>query len=564
MKDWLCVIKLLVKSMFKKNTNERKGLKIFVGFSLALLYAVILFGICSTIVAIAPALIEYELQSEALMLLFAVGILVILIFGTTSILTVLYFSRDTEFFMSLPVSPSTVFFAKLTTVYLGMLALEAAIMAPCLITLGVMLKMSAVFYIVGFFAVLTLPALPLMLASVIAIPLMYVVSLFRNKGAMTSIVAIIMFGLFFAGYYIIIMNVSSGDAGDGTDISAIVIGIKDSLKKAADILLPISAVARLATLTPVYGLGVGLSSLVNTAIYIGFTAVLFLIAYLLSNLAYRKGVSRMTEGSRRNDGKHREFKSSGNITSALMRTEWRQMVRTPAFAINCLMCVVVLPLIIGVMNFTAVDMSGAAAEDAEFVKGMYGLINITILFMMGVGLNYGASTCITREGESFGFGKSLPVTPVQWVKAKRIVYLLISYAAIVLGCIVSLFTAQDIWTVIVGLGFLVPYNYAFVNFAIYYDLTAPFLKWTTPREAMKRNFKGMVPFLINMGMSVLFMFVTLSPKIAMLVMPEYAAAIGMLTVVIWGVLYIVAFILAFVFHRKLTKKASALYERIEI
>ena len=59
MKDWLCVIKMLVKSMFKKNTNERKGLKIFVGFSLALLYAVILFGICSTIVAIAPALIEY-------------------------------------------------------------------------------------------------------------------------------------------------------------------------------------------------------------------------------------------------------------------------------------------------------------------------------------------------------------------------------------------------------------------------------------------------------------------------------------------------------------------------
>ena len=81
---------------------------------------------------------------------------------------------------------------------------------------------------------------------------------------------------------------------------------------------------------------------------------------------------------------------------------------------------------------------------------------------------------------------------------------------------------------------------------------------------MKRNFKGMVPFLINMGMSVIFMFVTLSPKIAMLVMPEYAVAIGMLTVVIWGVLYIVAFILAFVFHRKLTKKASALYERIEI
>ena len=145
MKSYLIVMRMLVKNMFKKNTGEKKGLKIFTGIVLGILYISILFGMISTIIAVAPTVGDYGLQSDVLTFIFAMAVMIILVFGITQILTGLYFSKDTEFFLSLPVSTGTVYFAKMTVIYLGMMAVEAAIMIPCLVVMGITLKMSALF-----------------------------------------------------------------------------------------------------------------------------------------------------------------------------------------------------------------------------------------------------------------------------------------------------------------------------------------------------------------------------------------------------------------------------------
>ena len=111
MKSYLIVMRMLVKNMFKKNTGEKKGLKIFTGIVLGILYISILFGMISTIIAVAPTVGDYGLQSDVLTFIFAMAVMIILVFGITQILTGLYFSKDTEFFLSLPVSTGTVYFA---------------------------------------------------------------------------------------------------------------------------------------------------------------------------------------------------------------------------------------------------------------------------------------------------------------------------------------------------------------------------------------------------------------------------------------------------------------------
>lgn len=565
MKNYFIVMRMLVKNMFKKNPGEKKGLKIFTGISIAILYLFIMFGMISTIVMVAPTVGEYGLQSDVLTLIFGIAVMIILFFGITQILTGLYFSKDTEFFLSLPISTGTVYFAKISVIYLGMMTVEAAVMIPCLVVMGIMLKMSALYYIIGLVAALFLPALPLMLASIIAMPLMFLVSSFKNKGAMTSIVTLILFALAFGAYYFVVMQISGGvsDPDSGIDFSQLILSFKESLSKMSDILLPLSAIARLATLTPVYGLSVGLSALVNALIFIGFTAVLAAIAFGVSSAVYKRGVTKMVEGTNKRDSaKKREYKSSGGAIKALVSKEWRQTLRTPAFALNCLMFLVLVPIIVAVLNVT--NGQGAMEDGTDM---QFGYLSLFMIMMMGIGMNYGACTCITREGETFAFSKSLPVDYSDLIKSKQILYIVLGYICIALSSAVMLIFSRDVFLFILSLGLFIPYNIAYVNFAILHDLSGPRLKWTNPKEATKRDIKGMVPFYINMGVSMVFLFATWVPALLL----NTAQAEGVPTVLFsaiyiagWTVFYIVAIVLAIVSHLKLKKSAARLCERVEI
>lgn len=565
MKSYLTVMRMLVKNMFKKNPGEKKGLKIFTGIVLGILYISILFGMISTIIAVAPTVGDYGLQSDVLTFIFAMAIMIILVFGITQILTGLYFSKDTEFFLSLPVSTGTVYFAKMTVIYLGMMAVEAAIMIPCLIAMGITLKMSVLFYIVGLVAALFLPALPLMLASIIAMPLMFLVSSFKNKGAMTSIVTLILFALVFGAYYFVMFRVSGNVSNpDGAiDFSQIILSLKESLSKMSDILLPLSAIARLATLTPVYGLSVGMSALVNAGIFVGFTAVLAAIAFGVSSTVYKHGATKIAEGTNKRDaGKKRDYKSSGGAIKALVAKEWRQTLRTPAFALNCLLFLVIVPIIIAVLNMTSGQMSGETALDSQF-----SYMSVFMIMMMGVGMNYGACTCFTREGETFAFSKSLPVDFYDLVKAKQILYILLGYICIAVSSVIMLIFSRDFWLFVISVGLFVPYNIAYVNFAVWYDLSCPRLKWTNPKEATRRDIKGMVPFFINAGVSMVFLFTTWLPRILISTAQSEGFPTGLFSAIYigaWVVFYVVALALAVVSHVKLKKAAARLCERVEI
>lgn len=566
MKGYLSVLKLLFKNMLKKSGKDGKGIRIFSAVMLGILYVSVAAFLVYMITAISSIVTQHNMQSEILTIVFAVCCVAILFLGIIGILNSLYFSRDTEFFLSLPIKTSTVYFAKMTVVYATTLVIEALIMLPCIIAMGVMMQMSAIFYIVCLIVILTLPALPIMLASIIAIPLMYIVSFFKNKGALTSIVLIVIFGLFFLGYYLVIMNFSNSMAngGDVVDINELFLKFKDAFVTVSNILLPLSAAAKLATLTPVYGLGAGLSSLVNAVTYIAFMAALTVIALLISSAVYKRGAAAMLEGARNTKVEKRDYKASGSAIKALFLKEWRQLVRTPAFAFQCLSSLILTPIIVVVMS---ISMGGASemGEGAEMLGMMSGLMNIFMIMMIGVGINSGACTAITREGETFYYNKVLPVDYSDQIKAKKLLYLAISYAAITLSIVLAMVFSKSIWLPLIGFGFFIPYNYAFVNFALYFDLNSPRLKWTTPNEAVKNNKSAMVPMFINMGISMVLMFVSIGISTANIDVEGQLTQSGQLgLVILFAALYVVGIALAVICHKLLHKNVTRLYERIEI
>ena len=566
MKNYGIIMKMLIRNMFKKS-GDKKNVKIFIGISLAVAYVFLMFTLMTGAVSLAPALKETGLTGEMLTLIFGMAVLVMLFFGIPLILSTLYFSKDSEFFLSLPVGSGTVFFAKISIVYLSMLIVEVALLLPTVVVLGALTGMGFQFYPIIILGILLLPAFPLMLSSIIAMPLMFIVSAFRNRGALSSVVMILMFVLFFGAYYGVVyaLGFSSDETGTAVSIAEILLSNADALRLAANILLPLSSIARLATLTPTFGLSVPMSALVNTGAYLGTTAALLAIALGASSAFYKRGIMAMLESSTVKDKKQHEFKSGGGVIKALMLKEWRQLIRTPQFALNCFMGVIMPVIVIIFMSILNMrNFSGAEQEDVEIVKMIVCGVNLMMLLLISVGLNMGAMTCITREGESFAFSKSLPVSANTQIAAKRRLYLIMSYSSIALGILITLIFAFD-WMIIGGLLLMIPYNYIFVTLAIYLDLNSPNLKWTTPQEAMKRNMKGLVPFLINMVVSIIVFIAILVTRIMISAAEaEFRLMFTLIHVGVWVVLIGLAVIVAVVMHKMLAVRAERLYDSIEI
>ena len=491
MRNFFSVFRLQWRNMFRRNRAEKSKRSWGGVVLLAVLYAAIVPLFVYLIAKLGKSFVVFSLQSEFVALILLAGLLVELIFGIVTVLTCLYFSRDTEFFLSLPVKPSTVYAAKIAVVYAVELAVTALLLTPCLIAAGVAMHMGALFYVLMVPAVFFTPAIPLFLASIISIPIMYAVSFFRNRGALGSILVLVLFGAFFALYYFGINKMQDIDA-ETVDLS----GIQRPFRNIARTAYPLYAMARAMTGAHVFGLSKAVSVAVNILICVGILAAFAVAAWAISAAVYRKGAAAQLEGATRHKTSAAAYHGTGTVR-ALMKKEWREILRTPSFALNCLLGVVLCPIVVAFVaaSIDIPSIIGTAANEGEALSQhtlniIHAIARFSMLWMvlfLGVGTNSAAFTAFSREGEKFAYCKLLPVDTVTQVRAKSYVYLIVSCIAALLGLTVMSVLQFDAAFSACALALSLLFVYASVQWGIYVDLRSPKLKWNTPNEVMKHN-----------------------------------------------------------------------------
>ncbi len=505
MNNYVSVLKLLIKNMFRRDRAKAKsfGKMLLVVFGLLITYAAVSFLFITLIYFMGSSFAAFSLQSEFVSMILACGLMVVLIFGIVTVLTCLYFSRDTEFFFALPIKPAVVFAAKLTVVYLAELAVTALIMIPCLITAGIVMNLPAIFYVLLPIAVLFTPVIPLVLATIISIPVMYVVSFLKNRGALGSIVVIVLFGAFFGLYYAGVSQMQNINPQE-IDLS----GMQDMFRKIASTMYPLYALARAMTATPVFGLGAAASVAVNLAIYFGIVVALGALVLFISSTVYRRGASGQLEGAKRNKTANVSYRGSSTV-KALMKKEWREILRTPAFALNCLLGIVMCPIIVVFFGLTtktsmaAGEMASQSEAQIQIMRTVMKFMMLWFVMFMSVGTNAGPATALSREGEKFYYTKIIPVDYKTQLKAKSYVYIIISSISSVFGSVAMAILDFNISFFVCSLIFLLIYNFAAVHFGMLLDVNNPKLKWTTPNEAVKHNKNVMITVFGCMFVSML-------------------------------------------------------------
>ncbi|MCL2599379.1 MAG: hypothetical protein FWD76_05690, partial [Firmicutes bacterium] len=506
-----------------------------------------------------------EQISSLLIIFMLIVVMLSLVFSVVSLVTNLYLSKDSEFFLALPIKPGTVFFAKVTYIYFAELLLSTAILLPAGVLIGAATGMGAWYFVSIVAAVIAAPIFALILAALLALPLMFVVSFFRARAVFTSVTLIVIFGVVMGLYYSTL-----GKFGDGAngDVALAIANAIDSMVSAAYFVPPLSAIAYLATGShkTLFGEQTSLqkATLINVGMFLGGLLVLLCAIFALAQVVYKRGLRSNLESSKKNTKQSKDREES--VSKALAQKEWKEMLRTPAIAFQCFSVVVLAPMMTFLFSnlttsFGALTEVSDSAAAAGPLKALLYLLPITTFMFASTGISNSAGSIFSREGNRFYYIKMLPIAPIVAIRAKLRVSFWIAMIATVAMLVLYIVLTSQYLAAALSLGFSVIYAYGMINFAATFDIKKPRLVWTTPTEAVKHNSSVYVPALFNL----LFIFVVVT------VMVVLSAILSVSGFAFWEIILIVfaaicglALLFAILTHKKVTKMADECVYNIEV
>lgn len=145
-------------------------------------------------VLLGPYFHREGLDAEFLTMLFLATQIVILLFGTIFMVNVMFFSKDAEFMLYLPIKPVTVFAAKFLYVYLSELTLSVFVLGISGTAFGIVCGLPFYYYLMLIAATLLVPSVPLIISALLCVPIMFFISFFKNKSVIGIIFLIVIFG----------------------------------------------------------------------------------------------------------------------------------------------------------------------------------------------------------------------------------------------------------------------------------------------------------------------------------------------------------------------------------
>lgn len=404
--------------------------------------------------------------------------LVNVFFGLKSMLGTVYMSNDSDMLLALPLKTVTIFLSKLAVCYIVEFFSTLVMLAATLLPLGIGLSAGAGYFAALIFGAFLIPLISLLAVAILSVPLLLVSNLFRNKGAVGTIIYVLLFGALMALYmwFVVSMGWGTGDF-NGADVGAMLDGILESVSSAAAYLYPnvwLSGAFTAAT----FGGWIG-----NFALFLLSALVLLGLTVLLSGKIFLWNMRKSQENAGKG-GKKTTYKfAGGNKISSLLAADFKNMLRTSSLGFYCLTQVVVIPVCVVIYCLALKDVGGEGE-----MQNLLSMVSRVMLVIMGPMTCVTAASSVSREGENFYLIKTLPVKPSQYALSKLIISLIFNGAAFALSVVFECIFVK-IGIVVGLLDFLTVFcASAGVSAAlVLIDMKNPRLKWTTVQQGLKNN-----------------------------------------------------------------------------
>ena len=426
------------------------------------------------------------------------GMMLTLVLGLFQGLSELYQGKDAPFLAVLPITSRQCFAARMTSLYVTETAINIVVLFPAFILYAIRSGNWFPTVLTALPVWLLLAVIPLSIVCLFSALLMRLSFFSRHR---ESVVMVLSFAVAIA-YSLFIMRFNNNPKADPNAAYAAL--ANNGLVEGFARIFPPAGWAVKA-----FGGDVLMMLLLLAVSAASAALVIFLVGPGYIEQALSSGEQTVAKSSRSDADMH-----TGTIFRTLHKTEWRRVLRTPAWLFNGMAGVILYPLMLGIGVVSGFANAGADAQIPELMKLIpnqsYIVCFGALLMSMGCMVNPVVSTAVSREGGCWPYALSLPVRQEERFTAKLLVGLEISTLCSVLIAIVAwVLTRANPFVLLAAFLLTELIGIAVSAISLWYDATHPHFRWANETEAIKKNFNqvfGMLFWLAAIALCCVPMF----------------------------------------------------------
>ncbi|QXE17653.1 transporter [Clostridium sp. 001] len=554
MNNYIVLTKVLLKNGsnsagMKKNSNIKK----------AALWIIILLALLPTIKLFSLFIFSaydylYKIGQQGLILSLGISFTSVFIFFFAIFysINVLYFSKDIDLLLPLPLKPWEILLSKFTVILIYEYLTEVFILLPVLLIYGYKGSSNPLYFIYSALLFLIVPIIPIAAASILNMVIMS----FTNIGKHRDILKILggIFAMLFAIGLNIVLQKMTVSSQNYENIFKMINEGNNSLVSLSNRFFPGSTLSASSLVYSSSFRGFG-----NLILFIVLNILVILLFSILGEHLYFKGAQGCSEiSAKRREldySKLNETSSTNSKFKALLLQEIKSLFRTPVYFMNCILANIIIPIVLFIPFLVRPD-SFHELNVLVNIKVTSTTTMICIVISLAAGLIFGASnsitsTAISREGENIFVKKYLPISYSTQIMAK-----------VISGVLVGI---TSIFLILIGLTLLVKLPICFsvisllVSFigilltsmtGILIDLRFPKLHWDNEVKAVKQNFNTFINTIISFIFTGILIF-------SMINFYSYINEVAIL-----GLCIIIA--ANFILYKAICSKGISMFKNIEI
>ena len=465
-----------------KNGGSFKALTVlglvFLFFYLAFLYFIL-------ILAFIIPMAKLGKSNLILSVFFGFVSLATIIFTSAGIISKIYYSKDVELLLPLPLRRNNIFISKI----LGSVAIAFLVSFIIFIPMVFPLIKFGNLSFLKFFSIIFLNLSNIIFTVLIlSLILILFMRVFAGIGGLKNLLQALGF-IFVIGVSLAPQLISRSDFAKEVVEKNIIAFIRHLFPQ-------VYLVDKIYVMNNIPGFFISLGILLLMAV------ILFIISFPLAKLMIAGVLRANTSGSR---AKRKGENKNTSIAISLAKKDLANVIKTPVYFFNLASGAFMFPIlmIFGFLKGESIKYIQEFFANTE----SFGFGKIDVFFALLMGLFFYAAfmtplsiTSITREGKNIYLMQTLPISYEDQVKGR------------ILGS--SLFQFISTLPIIIFLAYLIGFDglyilpmligsclgsYASSSFGIYYGIKYPKLDWENPQDAVKRNFPVFLFSILSMA-----------------------------------------------------------------
>lgn len=424
-------------------------------------------------------------------------------------LNVLYFSKDLKVLLRMPIKPKDILHSKILNMIISEYEMEIIMLAIPMIVYGVLTKASMLFYVYMVVILSMLPIIPILLTSLVIAIIMRFTNKIKNKNKVIYITLILT-------TLIISAITSSFNSQQNFSVSAIkniILKVNGVAETIADYFILIQPIMNtLLNYDNIKGLQ-------NLTIYIIENIICYFFTIWFMSKIYLKGVIGATINGKKSVKKEenkltlKDFKKRNKYKTYILK-EFKMILRTPIFFIECIIVPVLYPFFIfftiiamtEFASFVGLDLWERIRNIAVEPLGLAITLGVGQIFYM---MNFTSIISISRESKNAIITKYIPIDLKKQFNLKIYLGILINMVAEVLVTIFYYMCTDNliVSTVIFIMLYLI--NRIGEKTKILIDLNKPQLVWDTEYTMMKQNTNVMYELFYSLIVAGVFYVISL-------------------------------------------------------